>query len=123
MPEGRPNAIPRRSQKASKAGLVFLREGDHQRHVMAFARAPTRSYVVKSFPVRQSKQPRPHAHGAPARISCARLLIMALMMRSSPSDWLGDCPEVLDACYRDFAIARYEIQKKLVRQSQCRRND
>jgi hypothetical protein len=30
---------------------------------------------------------------------------------------------VLNACYRDFVIARYETKKKLVRQSQCRRND
>ena len=30
---------------------------------------------------------------------------------------------VLNACYRDFVIARYETEKKLVRQAQCRRND
>jgi hypothetical protein len=76
---------------------------------------------VKSFPVRQSKQLRPHAHGAVARISWARLLIMAFDRRQAVG--LEIARMVLDACYRNFVIARYETEKKLVRQSQCRRDD
>ena len=94
MPERGPNAILRRSH--AKLG----RE------------------IVPSPP---KKQPRPHAHGAPARISWATLLIMAFDRRQVVG--LEITRMVLDACYRDFVIARYKTEKKLVRQSQCRRND